>query len=411
MKYRQIITYLFTCSFCAFIVVGFSAATEAERQAARENIETRLATANNKFGFELFRQLQAKDTKANLFFSPLSVALALAMTYNGAAGETQKTMAQTLQLDGLRLVEINEASAALLKTLTKADRKIELTIANSLWARQGVTFNPDFLARNQQFYGAEIASLNFNSPRAKLIINNWVSRKTKERIPAIIEQVDAQEVLFLINAIYFKGQWQKQFEKSLTQKLPFYLLSGARQQVPMMSQAGRYQHFQDRNFQALSLPYGNGSTRLYLFLPARGVSMQSFLASVNHATWEQWMTRFQEMPGEIKIPRFKLAYEANLNEPLKTLGMNIAFTPEKADFSGMRKQRDLFLSEVKHKAVLDLNEQGTEAAAATSVGVSVTSVIEPPQRFSFVANRPFLLVIRNQQTGTLLFLGVVTEPK
>ena len=333
------------------------------------------------------------------------------MTYNGAAGETQQAMAHALKLEGLNLAEINRANAALMKTLVGFDPKVELSVANSLWARQGITFKADFLARNRQFFGAEIASLNFNSPRAKATINNWVSRKTKGKIPSIIDQINPQQVLFLINAIYFKGQWQKRFDKALTRDEPFYLPSGKQQQTPMMSQSGSYQYFQGDKFQALCLPYGNGSTSLYLFLPEPNSSLPNFLNGFSHEAWEQWMTRFQATPGEIKIPRFKLDYEVNLNETLKALGMDVAFAEGTADFSGMRPQRDLFISEVRHKAVVALNEQGTTAAAVTSVGMGVTSVVIPPQTFSFIANRPFLLAIRHQQSGAILFMGAVTEPK
>ena len=388
------------------------ATPEAGGQPAGVNkMETRLAAADNEFGFALFSQIQAKDRDKNIFFSPLSVAFALAMTYNGAAGETQQSMARALKLDGLSLVEINRASAALTNTLVSSDPKVEMVIANSLWARQGVQFKPDFLARNRQFFGAEIASLNFGSPQAKNTINNWVSRKTRGKIPAIIDRIDAQQVLFLINAIYFKGQWQKRFDKTLTSNEPFYLLSGSPKQVPMMSQSGSYRYYRGDQFQAISLPYGNGGTSLYLFLPDQDSSLKNLLNGLNHQTWEQWMGRFRNTPGDVKIPRFKLDYEINLNEALKFLGMEAAFTAGKADFSGMRDQRDLFISEVKHKAIVELNEEGTTAAAATSVGIGVTSIQPEPQRFTFVADRPFLMAIRNQQNGAILFIGAVVEPK
>lgn len=408
MNYRQTILPHFL--FVGVLALSVAAPNPAP-PTTTTTMETRLPTAHNQFGWALFRTLQTKAPQTNLFFSPLSLALALTMTYNGAAGETQQAMAQTLHLTGMSVAEINQASAALRKTLTSADSKIRLDIANSLWARQGVQFKPEFLARNRQFFGAEITALNFNSPRATPTINQWVSRQTQGRIPTIIDRIDAQAVLFLLNAIYFKGQWQKPFTKALTQEAPFHLLSGATRPVPMMAQTGRYEYFQGEDFQALGLPYGKGSTSLYLFLPAAGTSLPNFLTKVNATTWEQWMTRFQEKEGDIKIPRFKLAYEASLNDALKSLGMAVSFAPGSADFSGMRKQRDLFLSEVKHKAVLELNEQGTEAAAATSIGVSVTSAMPPTEKFTFVANRPFLLGIRHEKSGSLLFLGVVTEPK
>ena len=374
-------------------------------------METRLATADNEFGFNLFNQIQTKDTDKNLFISPLSVAFALAMTYNGAAGETQQAMARALKLNRMSLAEINQASAALTKTLVSSDPKVEMVIANSLWARQGVQFKADFLARNRQFFGAEITSLNFGSPQAKNTINNWVNGKTKGKIPAIIDRIDAQQVLFLINAIYFKGQWQKRFDKTLTSNEPFHLLSGAQKQVPMMSQSGSYRYYRGDKFQAVSLPYGNGGMSLYLFLPDQDSSLKNLLNGLNYQTWEQWMGRFRNTAGDVKIPRFKLDYEINLNEALKALGMEVAFAAGKADFSGMRAERDLFISEVKHKAIVELNEEGTTAAAATSVGIGVTSIQPEPQRFTFVADRPFLMAIRNQQSGAILFIGAVVEPK
>ncbi len=396
--------------------VAPTAASEATPEAAVQpaggnNMETRLAAADNEFGFDLFSQIQTKDRDKNIFISPLSVAFALAMTYNGAAGETQQAMARALKLEGMSLSELNQSGAALTKTLVSSDPKVEMVIANSLWARQGVEFKPDFLARNRQFFGAEIASLNFGSPQAKNTINNWVSSKTRGKIPAIIDQIDAQKVLFLINAIYFKGQWQKRFDKTLTNNEPFHLLSGAQKQVPMMSQSGSYRYYRGDKFQAISLPYGNGGTSLYLFLPDQDSSLKNLLNGLNYQTWEQWMGKFRDTPGDVKIPRFKLDYETSLNEALKALGMEAAFTEGKADFSGMRAQRDLFISEVKHKAIVELNEEGTTAAAATSVGIGVTSVRPEPQRFTFVADRPFLMAIRNQQTGAILFIGAVVEPK
>lgn len=377
---------------------------------SRENkMESKIAAASNQFGFDLFNRLGSQAENKNIFFSPLSVALALEMTYNGAAGETQKAMAQTLKIDGMNLAEINQASAALLKSLKSADPKIELAIANSLWARQGVKFKEDFLARNRQFFGAEIASLDFAKPQAKATINGWVSKSTKGKIPSIVDQIDSQTVLYLINAIYFKGAWQKKFEKTLTVNKPFNLISGSQKQVPMMSQSGDYFYYKGDKFQAVSIPYGKGDTALHLFLPDPNSSVGEFFKNFSYAQCEEWLKGFRETPGDIEIPRFKMEYERSLNEPLKALGMAVAFTPN-ADFSGMRDQRDLLISEVKHKAVVEVNEEGTEASAATSVGISVTSMRPTPERFAFTADRPFVMAIRNRQTGAILFMGVVTEP-
>lgn len=374
-------------------------------------MDAKLVAADNAFGFDLFHQLLKQDKDKNVFYSPLSVAFALAMTYNGATGETKRAMERTLKFEGMSHAQLNEASAALMNTLKSTDPQIEFAIANSLWARAGVKFYEPFLERNRQFFKAEVATLNFADPQSKNMINGWVSRNTNGKIPTIIEQIDAQKVLFLINAIYFKGQWQKKFDKTLTQNEPFHLLGGGQKPVPMMSQSGKYLYQRGDKFQAISLPYGKGGSSLYLFLPDEDSSLSSFLKGMSYEQWEQWMRGFRNTPGDIKLPRFKLDYDRSLNDALKALGMEIAFAEGRAEFGGISEQQKLFISEVKHKAIVEINEDGTEAAAATSVGISVTSVRPTPQRFNFVADRPFLMVICDQQTGAILFLGAVVEPK
>ncbi len=374
-------------------------------------MNSNLAAASNAFGFDLFQRLRLRAADKNVFFSPLSVATALGMAYNGAAGETKNAMASVLKIENLSRDEFNSASAELLRALKSPDPKIEIAIANSLWARAGIRFDEGFLARNRRFYDAEVSTLDFSDPQSVATINRWASAHTKGRIGRIIDKIDPQQVMFLINAVYFKGQWQKRFEKALTKEQPFYMLGGRRKPVPMMAQSGKYLYYRGDKFQAVSLPYGNGGVSLYLFLPDQGASLDDFLKDLSYRKWEEWMKSFDETPGDVKLPQFKLDYEEKLNDSLKALGMEAAFDARRADFSDARPERDLYISEVKHKAVVEVNEEGAEAAAATSVGVSVTSVHEPRQRFIFVADRPFLMAIRDSQTGAILFMGVVIEPK
>lgn len=374
-------------------------------------MNSRIAAASNAFGFDLLQQLQRQAANENVFFSPLSVSLALAMTYNGAVGETKQAMQRALRIEGMNHAELNKSSAELLDALKSSDPKIEMIIANSLWARGGALFNEAFLARNRQFYRAEIASLDFSSPQSVATINRWVAANTKGKISRIIDQISSDDVMFLINAVYFKGLWRKRFDKALTQTQPFHLSGGWRKQTPMMTQSGDYLYYRGDKFQAVSLPYGEGRISLCLFLPDRGSSLDGFLKSLSYQNWEKWINSFKNMPGDVKLPRFKLDYENSLNDALKALGMGAAFSASQADFSGIRQQRDLFISEVKHKAVVEVNEEGTEAAAATSVGIGITSVGPEPQRFTFVADRPFLMAIRDSQTGAILFMGAVKEPK
>lgn len=381
---------------------------------ARPNSETtmnsNLAAASNAFGFDLFKQLRRQAGDQNVFFSPLSVTVALAMTYNGAAGETKNAMARALKIEGMNQAELNRESAELLKALKSSDPKIELAVANSLWARSGMRFNDDFLARNRQFYGAEISTLDFNNPQSVATINRWVNASTKGKISQIIDRLNPQQVMFLINAVYFKGQWQKRFDKTLTEQQPFHLPGGRQKPAPMMAQSGDYLYQRGDKFQAVSLPYGKGGVSLYLFLPDEESSIDEFLNGFSYQKWEQWINNFDNTPGDVKLPRFKLDYEKTLNDPLKDLGMGVAFNSREADFSGIRSEKDLYISEVKHKAVVEVNEEGTEAAAATSVGIAITSARQPRERFTFIADRPFLMMIRDSQTGAILFMGTVMEP-
>jgi len=373
-------------------------------------MDTRLKAANNEFGFNLFNQLNQQDQDKNIFVSPLSIATALAITYNGAAGETAQAMARSLKLEGMSLAEINEASAALLNRLKSTDPKVELAIANSLWARYGSEFKADFLARNRQFFGAEIATLNFGDPQAVVAINRWVNANTKGKIPKIIEHLDAQTVMLLVNVVYFKGQWQIKFDKALTKNEPFHLPAGQQKQVPMMLQSGSYQYLRGERFQAVSLPYGNSGVSLYLFLPDAELSLRDFLQGLSYQKWEQWLPQFRRTPGDIKLPRFKLEYDRDLNESLKVLSMAEVFDPAKADFTAMRAQRDLFIQQIKHKAIVEVNEEGSEAAAATSGIFGVTSVRTQPQRFNFIADHPFFMAICDERTDTVLFMGAAVEP-
>src|SRR5262245_4746153 len=390
-----------------------SSSTPPDRAPAhrKTKMNEKIAIANNQFGLDLFVKLRQSDKDKNLFFSPISITMAMVMTYNGAAGKTQQEMGRSLKLDEMNLVEIDHKTAGLLKSLKGADPKVELSIANSIWARKGVQFKEDFLSRNQQFFGAEIASLDFADPRSLTRINGWVNKSTNGKIARIIDQIGAQHVMFLINAVYFKGQWQKKFDKTLTRDEPFHLLDGKTKPTPLMSQSGEYRYLRGEKFQAVNLLYGQGDVSLYLFLPDQDSSLNEFLTGFSYQQWEQWTGSFRPTPGDVKIPRFKLDYEKTLNDSLQALGMKSAFAQGQADFSGMRAERDLFISEVKHKAVVEVNEEGTEAAAATSVGISVTSIRPQPQRFSFIADRPFLMAICDQRTGAILFLGAVLEPK
>ena len=360
-----------------------------------------VASANTRFGFKLLHDLRERDPGGNIFISPLSISIALTMTYNGAVGETERAMAEVLEIDGLDLSTINNSNRALRTSLENPDPKVEISIANSIWSRQGVDFNPDFLERNRVFFGAEIAALDFSLPQATATINEWVNTNTNGKIEKIVDRINPQTLLFLINAIYFKGNWRDEFDKSMTRSGVFHLSDGSEKQVQMMRREGEYPYFRGERFEATSLPYGDGRVSMYIFLPNRDSNLNKFLRNLNAENWEGWIAQLQDRRQTMMLPRFKLEYEVRLNDTLEALGMGIAFGGG-ADFSGMGPS--LFISEVRHKTFVEVNEEGTEAAAVTAV-VGVKSL--PP---AFRVDRPFFFAIYDAETETILFVGTVTEP-
>ena len=372
-------------------------------------VDSKVVAANTKFGFKLYKEILTQDSNKNVFVSPTSVAIALSMTYNGASGETQQAMAKALELQGITLPTVNQANNALKASLENADPEVQLSIANSLWAKQGVTFKPDFMERNRQFYGAKVTELDFANAEATRTINNWVKENTRGKIDQVVDQLKPDDVLFLINAIYFKGNWTKKFDQNQTAERPFYLSNGTQKQHPMMSQSGKYRYYENESFQAVSLPYGKGRLSLYVFLPRENNSLDAFQQQLAVENWQQWMNQFRMRNGSIQLPRFKFDYDIQLNNALKVLGMESAFS-DGADFSNMTSA-SVAINEVKHKTFVEVNEEGTEAAAVTSVGVALTSAQMPEGPFQMVVNRPFFCAIRDNQTGTVLFMGSLREPK
>lgn len=365
----------------------------------------KLVSANTDFGLNLFEKLIEQNSGKNIFISPTSIAIALEMTYNGALGETQKTMADILELQGMNLHDLNKANAALMAMLGNLDDDVQLNIANSLWANKEIPFKSDFLKRNEEFYHAKVSNLDFGDPAtSQKVINDWVSEKTIGKIDKIVEdgEIDMDAVLFLINAVYFKGSWAVKFDKEYTRDRDFTLLDGSKKKVPMMASISKSfgSYFED-GFEAVSLPYGSGKVRMYIFLPNTDSSLEKFIKNLNAKNWKDWMSKFREEEVAVILPKFKLEYEVNLNNSLKELGMGIAFSHD-ANFKGMC-QRDSLIDKVKHKTFVDINEEGTEASSATSVKMKKNGGY-------VIINHPFFCVIRDDTTGAILFMGCIVEP-
>lgn len=373
-------------------------------------LDERLVAANTRFSLKLFSQLLKQDSDRNIFISPSSVALALAMVHNGANGETQKAIASTLELQGLSLQEINQANAGLQTTLSNPELGVELSIANSLWAKSGQSFKREFLQRIQNFYQVELQELNFSEPTASSTINTWVKRSTNEKIQQIVERNDlgANTVFVLLDAIYFLGNWQYPFPKQATREHSFTLPNGTQKQHPMMFQQLHVPFYQNELFQAISLPYGTGRLSMCIFLPQQGTNLQTFYQHLNSQNWEKWINQFNNEQGDLSedvlvgLPRFRLEYSVELKDALKALGMEVAFGKD-ADFSGMTPSH-LWIDKIKHKTLVDVNEEGTVAAAVTEAGGTRGG-------YEMIVDRPFFFTIRDNQTGTILFMGSMVEPK
>jgi len=374
--------------------------------------EKALVKSDNKFGFKVFKEIVKGERDKNVFISPLSISMALGMTYNGANGSTQEAMQKTLELSGLTLQEINESYESLIESLTNLDPKVKFQIANSIWYREAFPVEDEFIDINKTYFDAQVSGLDFSAPSAPNIINGWVNDKTNGKISKIVDDViNPLTVMFLINAIYFKGTWGFEFDESQTQDDIFTLSDGSKKPCKMMRQEREFQYFETDDFQAIDLPYGNGNFRMTILLPSKEKDVDSLVTLLNQENWNQWVNSFSKQKLTLQLPKFTLKYEIKLNDVLKALGMEIAFSSSQADFTKMYKEEEvglnLYISNVKHKTYVKVNEEGTEAAAVTSVEMTLEAA---PLNPSMRVDRPFIFAIRENHSGTILFVGRIAEP-
>lgn len=379
------------------------------------------SAVTNNFALNLLDHEIGSHRSQNVVVSPASVAIALGMTLNGGRAETQDGIRAALgQNRGLSLRIINNSFASLLAALRDTGGEAELNIANALWTKDGLKIKPGFLQKNRDHFGALVEALDFAKPASLERMNGWVSENTRHKIPKIIDKIENPDdaVMFLMNAVYFKGDWKTEFDKLLTQGEAFYKTDGSEIEHALMHRNGDFAYLENDDFQAVNLPYGKGGRRfsMYVFLPklrnASGLrEFQRFMRKPA-GNFTTLASSFHTNEGELFLPRFKVEYDTTLNDSLAAMGMADAFDDEKADFGGMVKTPPRRkISEVKHKTFIDVTETGTEAAAATSVGiVTVTSVREPVKPFVMRVDRPFYFFIRDNTNDTILFAGVIHDP-
>ncbi len=393
------------------LVLAALAAGSAASAAPSSDIQA-VGAAGSEFGFRLLHTMAAGKPNGNVFFSPFSVSQALTLALSGASGRTRTDMARTLGLTKLSAAQINAANARLLPALT-SDPKVQITIANALWANKGIEFSPAFQADAKRFYHAQATTLDFSVPAGAQAINDWVSQNTQGKITEIVSTGDiAGSLAVLTNAIYFHGTWQKPFDKADTAAKPFHPTNGTARTVQMMEQTDTFAYSDTPQFQAASLPYGMGRVLMSVFLPKPGVSVDALVKETSGPVVTRWLGAMRATNLEIHLPRFKADFKAKLKEPLSALGMAPAFA-NGADFGPMGIG-NAKIGEVLHRATLDVDEQGTTATAATAVIMRVGSAaprVPPPPIPVMRVDHPFLVLIRDTETGSLLFAGVIRDPQ
>lgn len=408
MRNRNL-SFLYVLILILFFGCDVAEPTEPIRELS--SAETELVEADNSFGIKLFKGLNAETPDSNVFISPLSISMALGMTYNGAADSTEEAMRTTLEFGNLSRDEINESYRSLIELLEGIDSDVEFNIANSIWHRDDRTFEQDFFERCYEYFDAKVKGLDFNQSEAvKDTINNWVEENTNGRIKNILNYVHPLAVMYLVNAIYFNGTWTYQFDEEDTKDDVFYLPGGGTKECRMMEVKSEFKYFGDSNVQAIDIPYGIGNYSMTVILPQEGQDIDFFISEITQEKWDEWMNGFYLDSVNLFLPKLKLEYkaEATLKKVLIDMGMGVAFT-ESADFTGMYSPGGIFISRVIHKTFLEVDEEGTEAAAATVVEMIETSVPGTTHPTVYL-NRPFIFAIRENHSGAILFMGKIVEP-
>ena len=390
----------------------------AVTHAALSSASTNVADADNAFGFRLLNAVQRTIPSGNVVLSPVSAALDLSMVLNGADGQTRQEMLSALSLSGWELSAINEANAQLIKVIRTPANSITLSVADSLWAdSRRVTLRPGYVKQTQAWYDAEMTDIDFSDPTAATQINGWASKETHGRIAKVIDRIDPADLLLLLNAVYFKGQWTHKFDKAQTQQRDFTLAGGSIKPVPRMAQSGRFDYFETPQLQAVRLSFGDGDLAMEVLLPAKSSSLGALEAQLTAEHWTNWQAQYAPRSGTIELPRFELKSNYRLNEPLQALGMTRAFHPDGAQLTGMfssapgplRTSR-FVISSVVQSTYWKVDEEGSEAAAVTTTGIRASVVARPAQPFRMIVDRPFFCAIEDRRSGALLFVGAIYDP-
>jgi serine protease inhibitor len=370
-------------------------------------LDARMVEGSTAFGLDLHRELAAAAPDENLFVSPASLGFALLMTARGGRGDTREEILELLGLSGMSDEEIGEHAERWVASLIDPERRVELAVANSMWIRDHFEVRQPFVDWNRVHLRAEVARRDFDDPATVREINDWVADATRGRITDLVAGLDPLDWLILINALYFKGDWTHAFEERRTSDWPFTRPDGSQVMARMMSQPTKFPAYRtDAGHEMVRLPYGSGRFEMVLALPAWGSDLPAFTGKLTGERLRGWLADDRWSESEVMLPRFRMEWEGSLAEPLKALGMEIPFDPHRADFGEIAPAvEDLHVRRILQKTFVEVNERGTEAAAATKVVMGPTSA--PP---IVIFDRPFFFAIHDRATRTLLFTGQVTDP-
>ena len=357
---------------------------------------------NNEFAWKFFKEV-SKGEQQDVFVSPLSVTYALGMLANGAVGDTQKEILEGLEFRSGKVDDINSLCHQLMIESPKLDKSTQLSMANAVVANKKIQLQPTFQNVVKKQYDALVASKDFGSPATLSFINQWASDHTHGMVPKILERINPDGVSYLLNALYFKGIWYRQFDKKHTKKEAFTKADGTKSQVQMMHQKERFFAAENDNYQTVVLPYGNGSYEMVVLLPREGKDLSSLLQTMDAKKWKDNLKNTYSSEVDLKLPRFTSVYNRELNDVLKLLGMNAMFDPSKANLTKMSAVSS-FVSMVLQKAKIEVDEEGSKAAAVTVVETLDAAAL-PSRPIMFHANRPFMYAIVEHSTGTIFFMG------
>jgi serine protease inhibitor len=412
MKCKRLLLVILSIAMTSSVACGKRV---SEKVVSKYNIEAKalsepvekISSANNKMAFKMLNATFNENKDKNTVISPMSLSTILSITQNGAGGSTKEEMKKAMELTGVDDKTINEEYKNIIANFNSIEA-LQMKMANSIWIDKGTEINEEFKDMGRGYYEAEISDVDFSKSKTTDAINKWISDNTAGKIKKIVDKFEPDTAMALINTLYFKGDWAMPFKKENTKDKDFNLSDGTNKNIKMMQGNINVDYLKQSNFQAIRMPYKDENFGMYVFLPDKNSSVESLMKEMNYGNWGKWKEQFKVGMVDVQMPKLHMEFEQELKEMLKGFGMKGAFEPG-ADFSKMRKDNDLFISLVKQKCYIDVDEKGTEAAAATVVEMTKSSA-NPNEMERFIADRPFIYVIADSKTNSILFMGTVEKP-